>query len=111
MPYTKGTCFDPDKRCLPGTHEMILGEIVQWVNSPNEDTVPHIFFLSAVAGYRKSAVAHTIAQQFDKLGHHIALTHEWKGSNFILYILWLIFFSQSMKQAYHFHINFCPLHI
>jgi hypothetical protein len=68
MPYAKGARYDPDKGCLPGTREKIIGEIVQWVNSPNEDTAPRLFFLSAVAGYGKSAVAHEVARQFDELG-------------------------------------------
>jgi hypothetical protein len=68
MPYAKGARFDPDKGCLPGTRERIIREIVQWVNSPNDDTTPRLFFLSAVAGYGKSAVAHEVARQFDELG-------------------------------------------
>jgi hypothetical protein len=68
MPYAKGARYDPDKGCLPGTREKIIGEIVQWVNSTNDDTAPRLFFLSAVAGYGKSAVAHEVARQFDELG-------------------------------------------
>jgi hypothetical protein len=68
MPYAKGACYDPDKGCLPGTCEKIIGEIVQWVNNPNDHTAPCLFFLSAVAGYGKSAVAHEVAQRFDELG-------------------------------------------
>jgi hypothetical protein len=68
MPYAKGARFDPDKGCLVGTREKILGEIVEWVNSQNDDTSPRLFFLSAVAGYGKSAVAHTIARRFDDIG-------------------------------------------
>jgi hypothetical protein len=56
--------------CLPGTRETIIAEIIQWVNSPNADTVPRIFFLSGVAGYGKSAaaIAHAVARQFEQLG-------------------------------------------
>lgn len=68
MPYAKGARFEPEKGCLPGTRETIIGEIVQWINSPNEDTSHRLFFLSALAGYGKSAVAHTVATQFDELG-------------------------------------------
>ena len=68
MPYAKGARYDPDKGCLPGTRQKIIGEIVQWVNSPNDGTAPRLFFLSAVAGYGKSAVAHEVARQFDELG-------------------------------------------
>ena len=65
MPYANGARFDPDKGCLPGTREVIIGEIVQWVNSPNGDDVPRIFFLGGVAGSGKSAIAHAIAKLFD----------------------------------------------
>jgi hypothetical protein len=67
MPYARGARFDPDKGCLPGTREKIIGEIIQWVNSPNAEIVP-IFFLSGVAGYGKSAIAHAVARQFHALG-------------------------------------------
>jgi hypothetical protein len=68
MPYARGARFDPDKGCLPGTRGKIIGEIIQWVNSPNADSVPRIFFLSGVAGYGKSAIAHAVARQFHGLG-------------------------------------------
>ncbi|KIM89589.1 hypothetical protein PILCRDRAFT_1933 [Piloderma croceum F 1598] len=68
MPYADGPRFDPDKGCLPGTREATIGEIVQWINSLNEDNPPRLFFLTAVAGYGQSAVAHAVARQFDELG-------------------------------------------
>ena len=40
MPYVKGARFDPDKGCLPGTHENIIEEITQWFSIPNADTMP-----------------------------------------------------------------------
>lgn len=67
MPYAKGARFDPDKGCLPGTRENIIEEISQWINSSNEDVVYRVFFLTGVAGSGKSAIAHTIAQRFDRL--------------------------------------------
>jgi AAA ATPase domain len=66
MPYAKGARFDPDKGCLPGTRQKIIGEIVEWVNSPNRDNVARIFFLSGVAGSGKSAIVHAIAHLFDR---------------------------------------------
>jgi hypothetical protein len=66
MPYAKGARFDPDKGCLLGTRENIIEEIVQWVNSPNGDDTPRIFFLAGVAGSGKSAIAHAIAKLFDE---------------------------------------------
>jgi hypothetical protein len=68
MPYAKGAWFDPDKRCLPGTHEHIIEEISQWINSSNEAVAHRVFFLTGVAGSGKSMIAHTIAQRFDWLG-------------------------------------------
>ena len=67
MPYATGARFDPEKGCLSGTREGIIGEIIQWINSPDGDDVPRIFFLTGVAGSGKSALAHTIAQQFYQL--------------------------------------------
>ncbi|KIM87374.1 hypothetical protein PILCRDRAFT_814882 [Piloderma croceum F 1598] len=66
MPYAKGARFDPDKGCLLGTRETIIGEIVHWVNSPNGDDAARVFFLSGVAGSGKSAIAHNIAKLFDQ---------------------------------------------
>ena len=65
MPYAKGARFDPAKGCLPGTRDMIIKEIIQWVNRPNGDDVPRIFLLSGVAGSGKSAIAHTVSNLFD----------------------------------------------
>src|SRR6266576_3006014 len=64
MPYADGARFDPAKGCLPGTRDMMIKEIIQWVNSPNGDDVPRIFLLSSVAGSGKSAIAHTITNTF-----------------------------------------------
>jgi len=64
MSYTDGAHFDSEKGCLPGTCGGIIGEITQWVNSPNGDNVSHIFFLSGVARSGKSAITHTIIQLF-----------------------------------------------
>jgi hypothetical protein len=64
MPHAGGARFDPEKGCLPGTRGEIIGEITEWVNSPNGDDVSRVFFLSGVAGSGKSAIAHTIAHLF-----------------------------------------------
>ena len=68
MPYAEGARFDPDKGCMSTTRKEIIGEISEWVNSPNADKAPCIFFLSGVAGFGKSAIAHAVARQFDQLG-------------------------------------------
>ena len=68
IPYAGGARFDSDKGCLPGTREQILEEITQWINSPNDDGMPRMYFLTGTAGSGKSAIAHTIAMRFDQLG-------------------------------------------
>ncbi|KIM79211.1 hypothetical protein PILCRDRAFT_74639, partial [Piloderma croceum F 1598] len=68
MPYANGARFDPDRGCLPGTRGKIIEEISQWINNSDSDAVPRIFFLSGVAGYGKSAIAHAVARQFDGIG-------------------------------------------
>ncbi|KAH7916876.1 hypothetical protein BV22DRAFT_1027298, partial [Leucogyrophana mollusca] len=65
MPYAKGAKYQPEKQCLPGTRMEIMDEILDWVYG---DDAPRIFLLKGVAGSGKSAIAHTIAQQFHKLG-------------------------------------------
>ena len=66
MPYGAGAGCDPQKGCLPGTREKVIGEICDWVNQDSDDT-PRIFFLNDVAGAGKSAIAHEVARQFDRL--------------------------------------------
>ena len=66
MPYAAGAGCDPEKGCLPGTREKVIGEICDWVNQDGDDT-PRIFFLNDVAGAGKSAIAHEVARRFDKL--------------------------------------------
>jgi hypothetical protein len=68
IPYAAGARFNRDKRCLQGTREKIIDEITQWINSPNSDEVPRVYFLNGLAGTGKSAIAHTIASQFEQLG-------------------------------------------
>ena len=57
LQYADGARFDPAKGCLPGTCKIIIEDIIQWVNSPNNDDVDRIFFLNGVAGSGKSAIA------------------------------------------------------
>jgi len=67
MCYAKGARFDPDKKCLPGTRGSILDELISWIDSPDGDETPQVLFLTAMAGFGKSAIAHTIAHHFDGL--------------------------------------------
>ena len=68
IPYAEGARFDTEKRCLPGTRQEIIEEIIEWVNRPNDIAEARVLFLSGVAGSGKSAIAHTVALYFDQLG-------------------------------------------
>jgi hypothetical protein len=68
MLYAEGARFDPEKVCLPHTRDDVIDEINEWINKPNGDDVPCIFYLSGVAGSGKSTIAHTIALRYDQLG-------------------------------------------
>ncbi|KAF8516736.1 WD40-repeat-containing domain protein [Hysterangium stoloniferum] len=66
LPHALGAGFDPDKACLPGTREGVMGHITDWVNSPDEEA-PRILLLTGVAGSGKSSLVHTVAQRFHDL--------------------------------------------
>ncbi|KIO00095.1 hypothetical protein M404DRAFT_1004203 [Pisolithus tinctorius Marx 270] len=55
------------KKCLDGTRTEVLAEIINWIYDTNED-VPRILWLHGQAGKGKSAIAHTIALWFKKVG-------------------------------------------
>ena len=74
MCYAKGVRYDPDKKCLSGTRRSILDELISWVDSPDSDETPRVLFLTAMAGFGKSAIAHTIAHHFDEL-HHLGSSY------------------------------------
>ena len=65
--YTEGARYDPERQCLPGTHEEVLREIMDWVNS-TDGQVSRMFVLSGVTGSGKSLIVHTIARLFDDVG-------------------------------------------
>jgi hypothetical protein len=67
MRCAKGAGLDTTKQCLPETRMEIISEITAWVNS-TEDNVKRVLWLSGPAGKGKSAIAHTIANQFNNLG-------------------------------------------
>ncbi|KIM56284.1 hypothetical protein SCLCIDRAFT_245909, partial [Scleroderma citrinum Foug A] len=56
-----------EKKCLDGTRTEILNEILDWINDTDTATPP-ILWLHGQAGRGKSAIAHTIALQAQKLG-------------------------------------------
>ena len=66
MPYAGGAGLKKSKRCLEGTREELLKEIVNWISDVKKDT-PHVFWLHGPAGTGKSSIAHTIAHQFQEL--------------------------------------------
>lgn len=63
MPYARGAGFISGKRCISGTRQRLIDQIVEWVNN---NTSQRILFLSGQAGTGKSAIAHTIADIFRK---------------------------------------------
>ncbi|KAG6332128.1 hypothetical protein ID866_6965 [Astraeus odoratus] len=67
MAYAQGVGIDATKRCLKGTREEILVELVEWMNGPDKD-VSRVFWLAGLAGQGKSTIAHTIASWFSDLG-------------------------------------------
>ena len=69
MHYAKNARFDSDKQCLLGTRVAVIDELTDWINSPDDEGTPRVLFLSAAAGFGKSAIAHTIAKHFHHLGH------------------------------------------
>ncbi|KAG6332403.1 hypothetical protein ID866_6689 [Astraeus odoratus] len=60
MMYAKGVGLMTTKKCLDGTREGILADIMDWINASNPH-VPRMFWLHGQAGRGKSAIAHTIA--------------------------------------------------
>ena len=66
MPYAAGAGFNTQKVCLEGTRGEILGDITDWISNGDEDT--RVYWLHGTAGSGKSAIAHTIADRFKRLG-------------------------------------------
>ncbi|KZT54170.1 WD40 repeat-like protein [Calocera cornea HHB12733] len=66
IPYTDGAGYELSRRCLPGTRAALLDEISEWASADAPDT-PRLFVLMGPAGTGKSAIAHTIADRFEKL--------------------------------------------
>src|SRR6267154_5289216 len=67
MEYARGAGLDTTKKCLPGTREAIIEEIIAWINN-TEDDAPGVFWLHGNAGTGKSTIAQTIAHHFRELG-------------------------------------------
>ena len=65
--YADGAGLNTTKTCLEGTRIPILTEIVDWIENCAPEA-PRIFWLHGNAGKGKSAIAHTIAAQYQNLG-------------------------------------------
>jgi hypothetical protein len=66
MPYAKGARYESGKQCLPNTCVEILDEISSWIMNLNDEC--RLCLVAGAAGVGKSAIAHTIAWRFDKIG-------------------------------------------
>ncbi|KAG6332422.1 hypothetical protein ID866_6668 [Astraeus odoratus] len=60
MRYAKEVGMMTAKKCLDGTREQLLADIMRWINDPDPN-MPRMFYLYGQAGRGKSAIAHTIA--------------------------------------------------
>ncbi|GJJ11010.1 hypothetical protein Clacol_005239 [Clathrus columnatus] len=67
LPYAVGAGLNTGKQCLLGTRIEVLNEIVDWINDGDE-SCPKLFWLAGPAGVGKSAIAHSIAVQFESIG-------------------------------------------
>ena len=65
--YADGAGLNTTKTCLDGTRILILSEIVDWIEDCTPEA-PRIFWLHGNAGKGKSAIAHTIAVQYQNMG-------------------------------------------
>ncbi|THG95780.1 hypothetical protein EW026_g5931 [Hermanssonia centrifuga] len=68
--YSKGSALDDeDKACLEGTRVDILDIATNWaVSEPSSEDRRTVLLLVGTAGTGKSAIAHSMAQRFKKLG-------------------------------------------
>ena len=57
--------WDPDRACLDGTRQQLLGDIIEWAHNPESE---RIMWLSGGAGTGKSSVANSVAQRLDSVG-------------------------------------------
>ncbi|KAF7973528.1 hypothetical protein HWV62_14956 [Athelia sp. TMB] len=65
LPYAQGASWDPALGCTPGTRLALLSMIDEWSRAIGSES---IFWLKAVAGSGKSAIAHSVAQMFRENG-------------------------------------------
>lgn len=67
LPYANGARFQSSMRCMPGTCEEILNNIINWIDDPRPDG-KHVFILVGAEGAGKSTIAHSIASHYRDLG-------------------------------------------
>ncbi|KAF7970239.1 hypothetical protein HWV62_24730 [Athelia sp. TMB] len=65
LPYAQGASWSPARACMPGTRLTILSVVDEWSRSIGPQ---NIFWLKGVAGFGKSAIAHSVAQMFHENG-------------------------------------------
>ncbi|GJJ09203.1 hypothetical protein Clacol_003425 [Clathrus columnatus] len=66
LPYASDAGLHTEKQCLLGTRIEVLDEILDWINSDDDDC-PRLFWLAGSAGMGKSAIAHSIASRFESI--------------------------------------------
>ncbi|KAG2340344.1 WD40 repeat-like protein [Suillus weaverae] len=67
MTYAVGAGLDTGKQCLPGTRTDIISKITKWIYESG-DSAGRVLWLSGTAGTGKTAIAHTIASSFIRVG-------------------------------------------
>ncbi|KAF7973534.1 hypothetical protein HWV62_14968 [Athelia sp. TMB] len=65
LPYAQSASWSPACACMPGTRLTILSVVDEWSRSIGPQ---NIFWLKGVAGFGKSAIAHSVAQMFHENG-------------------------------------------
>jgi len=65
---TEGAGRDPNKMCLDGTRVSVLERVGTWIHGGGEGANARILLAIGQAGVGKSAIAHSIANEYAKMG-------------------------------------------
>jgi hypothetical protein len=68
LPHAPGASFQSSKRCLLGTRTRMLKDIHGWIDGTGQGKDKQALLLVGPAGTGKSAIAHTIAAEFQDVG-------------------------------------------
>jgi hypothetical protein len=71
LKFVENAGIDDDKICLPGTRREIIKEITGWVQH-RKDNTSRTYILCGEAGTGKSAIAHTVGRELQKLQFLVA---------------------------------------